>query len=156
MKNTRPASQEEVFIFTMMGQALLNIQVLEDALSRSITLKADVGHPRKVSRAEVDELLKKRQSLTLGQAKGVAAQKGLYADELQAALGAFLEERNWFVHKSLDDVYIPARRNALVARLNAIALEAHRIQRAIEDDLISFSERNGLDMSAVKASIKGQ
>ncbi len=149
----RAATQEEVFVFTLMGQALLNIQVLEDTLSRSITLKADVGHPRKVSKAEVEELLRKRQALTLGKAIGVASQNGLYADDLQAALSVFLEERNWFVHKSTDDFYFSNRRNLLVSRLNAIALEAYRIQRAIEDDLIAFSEGNGLDMSAIKAAI---
>jgi len=150
----RPANQEEVSIFTLMGQALLNIQVLEDTLSRSITLKVDVGHPRKVSRAEVDELLKKRQSFTLGKAVGVAAKQSLYSDALRAGLESLVEERNWFVHKSLDDFYIPVRREALVKRLNSMALEAHRLQRTIEDDLIAYSEANGLDMSAVRAQIK--
>lgn len=150
----RQAKQEEVFIFTLMGQTLLNIQVLEDTLSRSITLKVDVGHPRKVSRAEVDELLKKRQSFTLGKAIGVAVEHGLYSDDVRSALGSLVDERNWFVHKSLDDFYIPARREALVKRLNSMAIEAHRLQRAIEDDLIAYSESNGLDMSAVRAQTK--
>ncbi len=125
----RPASQEEITLFALMGQALLNIQVLEDTLSRSITLKGDVSHPRKISRSEVDALLKKRQKLTLGQAVGAASQKKLYADNLQAALGAFFEERNWFVHKSLDDFYTPAHRNSLARKLKTIAAEAHRICR---------------------------
>jgi hypothetical protein len=38
-----PASHEEVTLFALMGQALLNIQVLEECLSASITLKVDVG-----------------------------------------------------------------------------------------------------------------
>jgi len=150
----RPASQEEVFIFTLMGQTLLNIQVLEDTLSRSITLKVDVGHPRKISIAEVDELLKKRQSFTLGKAVGVVTEQSLYSEDIRAALGSLVTERNWFVHKSLDDFYIPVRREVLVKRLNGMALEAHRLQRAIEDDLIAYSESNGLDMSAVRAQIK--
>lgn len=150
----RAASQEEVALFALMGQTLLNIQVLEDTLSRSLTLKADVGHPRTVPKAEVDELLKKRQAFTLGKAIGAAAQKALYADDLQTALGTFLEERNWFVHKSLDDFYIPAQRSTLVARLKLMAQEAHRLQRLIEDDLIVFSESHGTDMSAVRAEIR--
>jgi hypothetical protein len=136
-----------------MGQALLNIQVLEDTLSRSITLKADVDYPRKVSKVEVEEMLKKRQALTLGRAIGVTARKGLYAHTLQQSLKDFLEERNWFIHKSIDDVYLPRRRGMLIARLKSIATEAYRIQRAIEDDLIVFSESNGMDMSAVRAAI---
>lgn len=55
----RPATQEEIALFTLMGQALLNIQVLEECLSMSITLKIDVGYPHKISKAEADRLLKK-------------------------------------------------------------------------------------------------
>jgi hypothetical protein len=151
----RPAAQEEVVLFTMMGQALLNIQVLEECLSASITLKVDVGYPRKLSKAEADEKLKRRlRKYTLGNAIKEAAEKKLYAEDVQLALETFLQERNWFTHRIVDDVYTPAKWGALFARLKSIANEAHRIQRAIEDDLILFSEANGLDMSNVRAAIK--
>lgn len=150
----RPATQEEVALFALMGQALLNIQVLEECLSASITLKVDVGHPRKVSKIEADKLLKKRRALTMGKAIQQALNKELYADNLQDALRSFLAERNWLVHKSIDDIYMLTGRNMLLRRIKFIALEAHRIQRAIEDDLILFSESIGLDMSRVRAAIK--
>jgi hypothetical protein len=151
----RPAAQEEVVLFTMMGQALLNIQVLEECLSASITLKVDVGYPCKLSKAEADEKLKHRlRKYTLGNAIKEAAEKKLYAEDVQLALETFLQERNWFTHRIVDDVYTPAKWAALFARLKSIANEAHRIQRAIEDDLILFSEANGLDMSNVRAAIK--
>lgn len=41
----RSANKEEISLSTLMGQTLLNIQVLEECLSVSITLKADVGYP---------------------------------------------------------------------------------------------------------------
>jgi hypothetical protein len=151
----RLATQEEVTLFALMGQALLNIQVLEECLSASITLKVDVGYPRKASKAEADELLKKRRAFTLGKAIQVALKEELYADDLQKALVAFLDERNWLVHKSIDDIYAPTGGDALFQRIKNIALEAHRIQRAIEDDLIVFSESNGMDMSRVRAAIRG-
>lgn len=151
----RPAAQEEVVLFTMMGQALLNIQVLEECLSASITLKVDVGYPRKLSKAEADEKLKRRlRKYTLGNAIKEAAEKKLYAEDVQLALETFLQERNWFTHRIVDDVYNPAKWAALFTRLKSIANEAHRIQRAIEDDLILFSEANGLDMSNVRLAIK--
>lgn len=151
----RPAAQEEVVLFTMMGQALLNIQVLEECLSASITLKVDVGHPRKISKAEADKKLKHRlRKYTLGGAIKEASKNKLYSEEIQSALGDFLKERNWFTHRIVDDVYTPAKWGTLFARIKAIASEAHRIQRAIEDDLILFSEANGLDMSNVRAAIK--
>lgn len=151
----RPASQGEVLLFTMMGQAMLNIQVLEECLSGSITIKVDVGHPRKISKTEADEKLKHRlRKYTLGGAIKEASKNKLYSEEIQSALGAFLEERNWFTHRILDDFYTPAKWDALFMRIKSIANEAHRIQRAIEDDLINYSENNGLDMSKVRAAIK--
>lgn len=151
----RPATQEEVALFTMMGQALLNIQVLEECLSASITLKVDVGQPRKLSKAEADEKLKHRlRKYTLGNAIKEAVAKKLYADDVQSALEAFLQERNWFTHRIVDDVYTPAKWGELFIRIKSIATEAYRIQRAIEDDIILFSEANGLDMSNVRAAIR--
>ena len=150
----RPATQEEVSLFTIMGQALLNIQVLEECLSASITLKVDVGYPHKLSKGEADEKLKYRlRKYTLGNAIKEAAAKKLYTEDVQLALEVFLQERNWFAHRIVDDVYTPAKWGALFARVKSIANEAHRIQRAIEDDLILFSEANGLNMQNVRAAI---
>jgi hypothetical protein len=151
--NGRPASQEEVVLFTMMGQALLNIQVMEECLSMAITLKADVGCPRKVSKAEADELLKKRRKLTLGQAIDAALENNLYTEDLQIVLKAFRDERNWLVHKSIDDFYAPTEKDKLLQRMKSIAVDAHKIQREIEDDLINYAESNGLDMSNVRQAI---
>ena len=148
-----PASQGEVLLFTMMGQALLNIQVMEECLSMAITLKVDVGYPRKVSRKEADVLLEKRRSSTLGQAIKQVSEHNLYEDNLQIFLKAFLEERNWLVHKSIDDFYASTGKDALLVRLESIANEAHKLQHEIEDDLIEFTQSNGLDMSNVKQAI---
>ncbi len=135
---SKPASQDEITLFSMMGQALLNIQVMEECLSISTTLKVDIGYSSKVSKVEADELLKKRQALTLGRAINVAKEKNLYEDSLQIALEVFLDERNWLVHKSITDFYTPTARSALFRRLKAIALEAHRLQQKIEDDTLVF------------------
>ena len=155
VERKRPAPQGESLLFTMMGKAMLNIQVLEECLGTSITLKLDVGYPRKISKAEADEKRKDRlRKYTLGDAIKEASKNNLYSDEIQSALGAFLKERNWFTHRIVDDVYSPAKWDGLFVRIKSIANEAHRIQRAIEDDLISYAENNGLDMSSVRAAIK--
>lgn len=148
----RPATQQEVFI--LVGQAMVCVQTLEECLSVATTLKVDVGHPRNFTKAEADELLKKRRAFTLGKAIKEAQKKNLYSDNVQKALEAILEQRNWLVHKNLDDIYDPNSSDVLVHRLRYIAWEANRIKRAIEDDLILFSESNGLDMSHVRAAIK--
>ncbi len=150
----RPASQEEVALFALMGQALLNIQVLEECLSVSITLKADVGYPRRLSRAEAETVLKKRRKLTLGDAIKEAQEKKLYPDTLQEALSAFRNERNWLAHRCIDDFYVPEHRKSFIEKLKYVASTSHHLQRMIESDLIEFSEANGKDMSAVRTAIE--
>ena len=151
----RPASQKEVLLFTMMGQAMLSIQVLEECLSASITLKVDVGYPRKISKPEATEKLENRlRKYTLGRAIKEAEKHKLYSEDIHSALDNFLNERNWFIHRIVDDVYTHDKWNALFVRIKYIADEAYRIQRAIEDDLISYAEANGLDMSNVKMLVK--
>ncbi len=150
----KPASQSEILLFTLMGQALLKIQLLEECLSTSITLKVDVGYPYKISKADADEKLTERlRKNTLGQAIDEAKTKNLYAEDVQSSLKALQERRNWFIHRIVDDVYNPAKREELFLRIKSIVIEAHRIQCKIEDDLIIFAEDNGLDMSSVKNSI---
>lgn len=151
----RLATQEELsFLFILIGQALLKVQILEECLSISITLKADVKHPCNFPKTEADKLLKKRRTFTFGNAIKEARKKKLYTDSLQKELETFLKERNWLVHKSIDDIYAPAGKHMLFQRFGSIMQEAHRLQRAIEDDLIEFSESIGLDMSHVRAAIK--
>lgn len=150
----QPATQEDIALFALMGQTLLNIQVLEECLSASITIKLDIGFPSKASREEADALLKKRRNTTLGKAIKTALNEDLYNDNLQKALSSFLKERNWLVHKSIDHIYASTDRYELFQHIKYIALEAHRIQRAIEDDLIAFSESNGMDMSHVQEAVK--
>lgn len=150
----RSAIQEETTMFVLMGQAMLGIQVLEECLSVSITLKTDVGYPYKVPKVKADEILQKRRRYTLGQAIKEAAQRAVYQDALQVDLENFLDQRNWLVHKSIDSIYDTTTRASLLVRLKYIAVEARKLQRALEDDLINFSEGHGLDMSGVKAAIK--
>ena len=150
----RPASQEEIALFALMGQALLNIQVLEECLSVSITLKVDVGYPRKISKAEAECILKERKKFTLGDAIKEAQEKKLYPDTLQKDLGSFRHERNWLAHRCIDEFYMPERRKLFVERLKHVASASYRLQRMIENDLIEFSEANGGDMSAVRAAIE--
>jgi hypothetical protein len=82
-----------------------------------------------------------------------ASEKCIYSDEIYFAMRGLLADRNWFIHKSMDDFYIPERRKNMATRLKAIALDSHKLQRLIEDDLIIYYESNGIDMSEVKQSL---
>lgn len=92
--------------------------------------------------------------MTLGKAIKHALKKEIYSTQLNQLLQEVLDERNWLVHKCIDDIYAAGDMRGLFQRLKAVTTKAHMLQRAIEEDLIKFSESLGLDMSNVRASIK--
>lgn len=134
------------------------IQLLEGALSVSITLKKDVKHPGSMSKEEANNRLKKRQSLPLGRAIEVAKESNLYSDTLHNDLENFREERNWLIHKlvnhNLDDMYAASKRDELFHRIKTISNKASMLQQTIETDLLEFSESKGMDISRTRAAIK--
>ena len=154
MNSFKPASQDEISLFCFVGEALCSVQHIEDALSHSIVLKKE----KKCNKAEADHLLKNYRSYTLGKAINIAKRAGLYSEQLQQELEAFLSERNWLVHKSIaqnrDDWDLNVSRDQLFRRVKAITNQAQRLQILIEEDLMNFSEANGVDMSRVRSEMK--
>jgi uncharacterized protein YlaN (UPF0358 family) len=157
MNNTpkKSASQDEITLFCFMGEALCKTQVLEQALSHSITLKMH----SEVSKKEADEKLVKTQMYTLGKAIKLAEKEGLLPPSLQAKLYSFLDQRNWLVHKAMSesrqDSYI-ALTNLLFQKIKAISTEAENLQHAIELDMVNFCTSRGRDMSKVLAIMNAQ
>jgi len=141
-------------IEALHGEALCSIQILEDALSHSITLKKDVKHPHKMSKEDASLFLKKNSSCTLGKAIKIAKEEYLYSDVLQNELEAFLSERNWLVHKSLleylDKACVMSSNIEFFDRIEGVAHKAKLLQLTIEADLMKFSESVGLDMSKIR------
>ncbi len=157
--STKPTNQDVAFLYSLIGEAMCMIQHLEGALNVSITLKKDVKYPHRISKEEADNFLKKyRSSITLGQAIQLVKKNGLYSDTLRGDLKAFLEERNWLVHKflhqHLDDIQATSARDRLFHRIKSISDKAKMLREAVEADLIDFSESIGIDMSRVRAYIR--
>ena len=154
----KPTSQDVTALYYLIGEAVFMIQYLEGALSVSITLKKDVKHPGNMSKEEADNRLKKHQSLTLGKAIDLAKESNLYSDTLYNELKDFKEERNWLIHKfvnhNLDDIHATSTRDGLFRRIKIISNRASMLQRAIETDLLEFSESKDVNMSRVRAAIK--
>lgn len=148
------ASQEEESLYLFVGESVCAIQHLEDALSHSIVLKK---FKPKV-KAEADQLLVKHRLYTLGQAIKISEKASLYPDPLLKELNELLVERNWLIHKSTshsrDDWDLDIGRENLIRRIRDITKKAQRIIQLIEEDLIEYSESNGVDMSRVKAEIR--
>ena len=149
----KPASQQEQTLYCLVGEAVSAVQYIEDALSHSMVLKKE--KPR--LRSDADELLEKHRTYTLGSAINIAQKESLYTDSLQQELRVFLSERNWLIHRSIaqghDEWDSNISRDKLLYRIKTITTQAQKLLQLIEEDLIEFSEANGIDMSRVKAEI---
>ena len=148
----RDVQKEQTLIYSV-GQSVCAVQHLEDALSHSIVLKK----LKPPLRSEADRHLEKHRSYTLGNAIKIAEEAQLYPASLEKELKELLSERNWLIHRSIaqnrDDWDLNIRRDELIDRVRAVATHALKLQRLIEENLIEFSEANGIDMSQVKAEM---
>jgi hypothetical protein len=151
-----PANNNEINLYCFIGEALLKTQMVEQALSHSITLK--MNHEETKERA--DEFLKQNQSYTLGQAIKISIKEELYNLSLQNELNAFLQQRNWLVHKVIcgneEDLNAGNIKEELFDKIKAISDKAESIKYIIEYDLIDFCSSKGKDMSEILAVLKLQ
>ena len=150
----KPASQQVLSLYCLVGESVCAIQHVEDALSHSIVLKKT--KPR--LKTEAHQQLEKHRSVTLGHAVNIIEKANLYPESQLQELKEFLSERNWLIHKSIAqgrdewDSDIPEEH--LMLRIKAITSRAQKLLQFIEEDLIKFAELNGKDMSRVKAEIQ--
>ena len=151
-----PANQDEITLYCFIGEALWKIQIVEQALSHSITLKVNPAATKELA----DEFLKQHQSYTLGKAIKAAIKEKLYDSSLQDELNAFLDQRNWLVHKampeSLHGLNWEDKKEELFQKIKSISDRAESIQREIEYDMINFCSSMGKDMSKILALLKLQ
>lgn len=151
-----PANDNEINLYTSLGEALLKTQVVEQALSHSITLKMNPDETKE----RADEFLKKQQRYTLGQAIKIANEEQLYNLPLQKELNAFLEQRNWLVHKVVggneEKFNAGIIGKELLDKIHSISDKATIIHRSIEYDLIAFCSSRGRDMSKIRAVLELQ
>ena len=88
-----------MWLYERMGEAICQIQILEQALTHCLTLKLnpDVGE------SEANIFLSQQQRNTFGTVIRLAEKKGAYSEELQKALEELLDQRNWLVHHAMRD-----------------------------------------------------
>ncbi|WP_299135285.1 hypothetical protein [uncultured Tenacibaculum sp.] len=146
----KEASDNEKFLYCILGEALCAVQVLEDALSHYIVLKKTKPSQKK----KADNLLKKQRFYTFGKAINVAKKETLLPESLMIELSKFLPERNWLIHESLienkDEFQSDSFFKKLSKKTKDISLKAHKLQIKIELDLIEYAEKKGIDLSEVK------
>ena len=151
-----PANRREIDLYCTIGEALLKTQIAEQALSHSITLKMNPAETKE----KADEFLKQNQTYTLGQAIKIAVKEKLYNLKLQDELNAFLQERNWLIHKVIcgneEDFNAGNIKEELFHKIKSISNKAESIQHAIEYDLIDFCSSKGKNMSKIVELLKLQ
>lgn len=149
----KPASQQELTLYLLVGESVSAIQHVEDALSHSIVLK----NIKPSLKSEADMQLEKHRNYTLGRAINIVEKENLYPESLQQELREFLSERNWLVHRSIaqgrDESDLNILTEKFFRRIKAITTQAQKLLQLIEEDLIEFAEANGKDMSRVRAEI---
>lgn len=151
-----PANQDEVTMYCYLGEALCKTQIVEQALSCSITIKINPNETKE----QVDEFLKRQQRLTLGTAVKTARENNLYDCSLQKELDNFLKQRNWLVHQAMADflhnLKTKEEKEGFFGKIKSISDKAEDLQRKIEYDMIHFSTSKGKDMSKILALLKMQ
>ncbi len=132
----RQINEEELAIlYALIGEAIWNLQLVENALSFCITIKRDIKVRGSTPPNEADALLAKHQASTLGTSLRIAREAQIFPNALFERLNQFKEERDWLVHRSVrqngEDLYLEEKRVAFVARINAFSNEAGALQSAI-------------------------
>lgn len=149
----KQASQEEVTLYCLVGEALCAVQHVEDALSHSIVIKK----VKPELRNEADNLLNKNRSYTLGRAISIAKQECLLPLVLLQALDDFLSERNWLIHKSIAhnrrEWDLNISREIILTRIKEITIQAHNLVGLISEEMMQFVEVEGFDMSWIRTEI---
>ncbi len=151
-----PANQDEINLYCYAGEALCKIQLVEQALSHSITLKMNPDETKE----RADEFLKQHQSLTLGKAIKIALKEKLYNSSLQDELNAFLGQRNWLIHKAMAEsqhgLNWENKKEELFHKIKSVSNKADSIHREIEYDMLDFCSSKGKDMPKLRALLKLQ
>lgn len=130
-----PLTSEQLHEVTaQVGFALWQTQITESTVGVYLVLvhKATLGQ----ARTEVEGMFEKAGKSTLGHLlKSIQASRTA-PQSLTGALDAFIPKRNWLVHHSRHEsrpaMYSTAGREALVARLGAIADEALALVKAFQ------------------------
>jgi len=160
MNRRRINDEELAILFNLIGQGIWYLQYMEDALHTFITLKVDIKKIGSVNEKEGEKYLSKRRSNTLGVSLKVAKENHILSKELETRLELFLGERNWLVHRSVnqngDDLYLDFTRNKLIARIEEFVSEAQILHKVFGKEIEKFTTSQGLSQKWVEETAKNE
>ena len=135
-------------LYVLTGRGIWHLQYLESAINMLITLKKDIKYPSSVSLEEANRIHSKNKANTLGVSLKIVEEENLVSDELLGMLKDFKEERNWLVHRSLDqngeDLYLDELRYILIKRIESFSANAIKLRKLVSDEVIDFNVSKGV------------
>lgn len=145
----RQINEDELTLFfRLMGQGIWYLQHVEYALASCLTVKGEIKEPRSVDKDQAENILAKHCRNTLGTSIRLAEEMGVLSQKLMMTLYNFKIERDWLVHRSLnengDDLYTDAGREAILKRLSEFADQAKALQRLIAKELEDYVVEKGV------------
>jgi uncharacterized protein YutE (UPF0331/DUF86 family) len=109
--------------------------------------------PGTISLEEANKLREKYRSYTLGRAIKITKEAKILPKPLQEALENFVSERNWLIHKSIQNEN-EALSESNKHKIKSTCEKARALLESVEDDLMQYSSFVGVDMSRVRAAIQ--
>ena len=150
----KPASEDELKLYLLVGKALCSLQLLEDELIMAIAVN-ECDDPSNTKRSS--EVLKKHRDYGFGKALSVIRDRNLLTELIRDKLRPLKEERDWLVHRGIyqslngspDQMSFDHCKTELFDRLQKIIDETHTVQHLMLEDLISSMKASGKDVSVL-------
>lgn len=145
----RSITEDELSIFfSLIGQGIWYLQHVENALATCITVKGEIKELGQANQQQADQILAKHRRNTFGTSLKIAEEKKILSDQLMVALQDFKKERDWLVHRSMnengDNLYTDDGIYSVLIRLNTFLETAKSLQKLVAKELEDFVVSKGV------------
>jgi len=149
MERRQINAEELNVLFKVIGAGIWHLQNVEDALHTYITVKRDVKTRGAMAAEEAEAILLKHRTRTLGVSTKISRDALVLSPSLQERLERFKEERDWLVHRCVNqhraDLYENKKRYELIRRIESFTEEARAIQKLIGKELEDYVVAQGVN-----------
>lgn len=144
--------------YSLIGEAVWQLQNLEEALNVLILVKNDLKVINKFTKDESDEILNKYKLNTFGSSIKIAEKNCLISNEFLNKLKTLNNERNWLIHKLVyknrQDVYHSASRIKLFSRIKSFSLDIRKLHNLLGKEIENYAISVGVDPAYIEVESK--
>ena len=130
-----------------------HLQFLEDVLANYLTARLRISRPATMD--DVHVALARERRKTLGAMLREARGAGMIREQIAAEFDALLEDRNWLVHRAMEEygdaIYTASGRDAFLQRAAALRDRAINLKKALYIDLRAWFSQQGVDVEWAEA-----